>query len=89
MILLDTNVPIYALPNSESGTRHGSWARAVIAEGVSSTGAGINAVTLAEICVGAEDPESVVAEIRGWGIEILDLPAAAPLLSPRAYQTYR
>ena len=89
MILLDTNLPIYALPTSESGTRHRSWAGAVIAEGVSSTGVGVNAVSLAEICVGAEDPEFVVTEIRAWGIEILDIPSAASLLCARAYQTNR
>lgn len=89
MILLDTNVPIYALPTSESGARHRSWARGIIAEGVSSTGVGVNAVSLAEICVGAEDPESVVTEIRAWGIEILDVPSAAALVSARAYRTYR
>ena len=49
----------------------------------------VNAVSLAEICVGAEDPDLVVAEIRAWGIEILDIPASAAVLSARAYRAYR
>lgn len=89
MILLDTNVPIYALRTSESGIRYRSWARGIISGGVASTGAGINAISLAEMCVGVDDPELVVTEIRGWGIEILDVPAAASLSSARAYQTCR
>ena len=49
----------------------------------------VHAVSLAEICVGAEDPDLVVAEIRAWGIEILDIPASAAVLSARAYRAYR
>lgn len=77
MILLDPNVPIYALPTSVSGRGHRSWARQIIAEGVSSIGAGVNAISLAEICVGAEDPEFVFficahAEVRGYALATAD-----------------
>ena len=49
MMLLDTNVLLYA---SETGSRYHHWARQTIAEAVSTEGAAINAVCLAEICVG-------------------------------------
>ena len=61
----------------------------VIAEAVSSTGAALNAVSLAELCVGAQDPSLVVTRIRAWGIEVLDVASSAALLSARAYRTYR
>ena len=86
MILLDSNVLIYA---SEPGARYRSWATDVIVDAVSAAGAAVNAVSLAEICVGAEDPDLVIAEIRAWGIEILDIPASAAVLSARAYRAYR
>ena len=54
MILLDSNVLIYA---SEPGARYRSWATDVIVDAVSAAGAAVNAVSLAEICVGAEDPD--------------------------------
>ncbi len=31
----------------------------------------------------------MVAKIRAWGIDILDIPGSAALLSARAYRTYR
>jgi hypothetical protein len=86
MILLDTNVLIYAF---DRDSVQGEWARGLIADAVGGEGAGVNAVCLAEICVGAEDPESVVDGIRGWGIEILDVPAAAAEECAVAYRRYR
>lgn len=85
MIFLDTNVLIYA---SEYGTRHHDWARRIIAEAVSTEGAAINAICLAEICVGATEPLTVADRVRSWGIEILDVPAAAAELCAAAYQKY-
>lgn len=52
MILLDTNVLIYA---STDGSPFLEWARRTIAAGVSADGAAINAISLAEICVGDAD----------------------------------
>ena len=49
MMLLDTNVLLYA---AESGSRYQDWARETIARAISTEGAAINAVCLAEICVG-------------------------------------
>lgn len=86
MILLDTNVLIYAFDNSSPFFR---WARNTIAEAVSGEGAAINAVSLAEICVGDTDPSTVANRIRSWGVEILDVPAAAAEQATRAYLRYR
>ena len=47
MTLLDTNVLIYA---SDLGSRYHLWATAVIGDAVSSAGAAVNAVSLAEAC---------------------------------------
>lgn len=86
MILLDTNVLIYAF-GARSG--HQDWARTIIAGGVARDGAAINAATLAELCVGDAAPDSVAARVRGWGVEILDIPAAAAEIGARAYRLYR
>ncbi len=74
MILLDTNVLIYAFDPSSP---YSHWSSEIIAEAVAGDGAAINAVSLAELCVGDEEPETVADRIRGWGVEILDVPAAA------------
>ena len=86
MILLDTNVLIYAFTPSSPFY---DWARATIAEAVTGDGAAINAVSLAEICVGDADPPTVADRIRSWGIEILDVPAAAADVCAKAYRRYR
>jgi hypothetical protein len=54
MILLD--VLIYA---STDQSPFIEWARRTIAAGVSEDGAAVNAVSLAEICVGDAEPETV------------------------------
>jgi hypothetical protein len=61
MILLDTNVLIYA---STDQSPFLGWARRTIAAGVSEDGAAINAVSLAEICVGDAEPETVADRLR-------------------------
>lgn len=86
MMLLDTNVLIYT---SEDGSQYQDWARKIIAEAVSTEGAVINAVCLAELCVGDEYPATVADRIRSWGIEILDVPAAAAEVCAVAYRQYR
>ncbi len=85
-MFLDTNVLIYS---SEDGVQHHDWARRIIADAVSTDGAAINAVCLAEVCVGEEDPATVADRIRGWGVEILDVPVAAAEVCAAAYQQYR
>ena len=86
MILLDTNVLIYAF-DPDSPFCH--WAKETIAEAVAGDGAAINAVSLAEICVGDADPPTAADRIRSWGVEILDVPAAAADECAKAYRRYR
>lgn len=86
MILLDTNVLIYA---STDLSPFLEWARSTIAAGVSEDGAAVNAVSLAEICVSDAEPETVADRIRGWGITLLDVPAAVAEPCAKAYQQYR
>lgn len=86
MILLDTNVLIYA---SDARSPHRTWARTSIADAVTGEGAAVNAVTLAELCVGDAEPDTVADRIRSWGVDVLDIPAAAAEVSARAYLAYR
>jgi predicted nucleic acid-binding protein len=86
MILLDTNVLIYAF-DPESPLCQ--WARETIVSAVAGDGAAINAVSLAEICVGDRDPLTVADRIRSWGVEIVDVPAAAAGFCATAYRQYR
>lgn len=85
-MLLDTNVLIYA---SDARSPHCLWARRTIADAVAGGGAAINAVTLAELCVGDVEPTTVADRVRAWGVEALDIPAAAAEISARAFRTYR
>lgn len=86
MILLDTNVLIYA---STDRSPFLEWARQTIAVGVSDDGAAVNAVSLAEICVGDTEPETVADRLRSWGITLLDVPAAVAEPCAKAYLKYR
>jgi predicted nucleic acid-binding protein len=86
MILLDTNVLIYAF---DPGSPFFHWAREAISDAVAGDGAAINAVSLAEVCVGDAEPRSVADRIRTWGIEILDVPVAAAEVCAKAYRQYR
>ena len=86
MTLLDTNVLIYA---SDAGAEHHSWANDIITDAVDSTGAGLNPVSLAELCVGVEDSDPMLAWVHASGIVLLDMPSSAALQAARAYRTYR
>jgi predicted nucleic acid-binding protein len=86
MILLDTNVLIYAF---DPGSPFHRWARKMIVDAVAGDGAAINAVSLAELCVGDADPPTVADRVRSWGVEILDVPAAAAEVCATAYREYR
>ena len=85
MILLDTNVLIYAFA-SESPFK--AWARGIIADHASNEGVVINAVCLAELCVGDADPGSIADRIRSYGVSIVDVPAACAAPAAAAYQRY-
>lgn len=86
MILLDTNVLIYAF---DLDSPFYAWARETIASAVAGEGVAINAVSLAELCVGDAKPSTVADRIRSWGVEILDVPAAAADMCATAYRQYR
>ena len=87
MILLDTNVVIDA---QNEGSPFYAWSNQVIAEGISTDGVGINAITLAELCSAARaDSEKVQAELHSADISIIDLPARAAAICGRAYRRYR
>lgn len=86
MILLDTNVLIYA---SDPASSFHVWAIETIAGAVADEGAAINAVILAELCVGDSEPLTVADRIRVWGVAILDVPAAAADVCAEAYRSYR
>jgi predicted nucleic acid-binding protein len=86
MILLDTNVLVYAF---DPDSPFYQWARETIADAVAGEGAVINAVILAEICVGDANPLAAADRIRSWGVEILDVPAAAADVCATAYRKYR
>ena len=85
-MLLDTNVLIYA---ADERSKHCLWARRMIASCVASDGAAINAVSLAEVCVGDAEPQTVADRIRSWGVVVMDVPAAAAEVCARAYLAYR
>ncbi|MFL6262133.1 MAG: type II toxin-antitoxin system VapC family toxin [Thermoanaerobaculia bacterium] len=86
MILLDTNVLIYA---STEGSPFREWARQTISTGAAEGGAAVNAVSLAEVCVGDTEPEAVADRLRSWGITLLDVPTAAAEPCALAYLKYR
>jgi predicted nucleic acid-binding protein len=85
MILLDTNVLVYAF---DPDSPFCQWARDTISNSVAGDGAAINAVSLAEICVGEADPPTVADRIRSWGVEILDVPTASADVCAEAYRKY-
>ena len=86
MILLDTNVLIYAF---DPASPFYQWAQETIADAVAGDGAAINAVSLTELCVGDAEPSTVADRIRSWGVVILDVPAAAAVVCATAYRHYR
>ena len=61
MILLDSNVVIDA--RNRKSAFH-SWAEDVIADGLLGEGVALNAVVLAELCVGHDDPKSIETELK-------------------------
>jgi predicted nucleic acid-binding protein len=86
VILFDTNVVIDA---RDQRFAKGAWAADLVAEAVGSGGAAVNAIGLAELCVGQPEGADVESELLAAGFMILDLPAAASLICGRAYTKYR
>jgi predicted nucleic acid-binding protein len=85
MILIDTNVVIDARDASQPDH---AWAVKLIEDAASGEGAGVNAVTLAELCAGSPRPEDIAPEIKNLGLEIYDLPAATAQTCGQAYRRY-
>jgi predicted nucleic acid-binding protein len=85
--LLDTMLVVYARdPKSEFN----KWAVHQIADAVRADGAGMNAVSLAELCAGdGVDESAVAAAIESFGIQLLDVPFAAAERCGAAYRIYR
>ena len=87
MILLDTNLVIDA---QNEASLFFERSRKLIVEAVATTGAAVNAVTLAELCSGKRNIADLVqAELREAGVQLFDLPAAAAPICGRAYRHYR
>lgn len=87
MILLDTNVIIDA---QNKTSPFFEWSSEIVSEAVRTTGAAINAVTLAELCAGKERiAELVQNELQQARVELLDLPARAAAICGMAYRRYR
>lgn len=82
MILLDTNVLIYAF---DPDSRMHTWARGILRRSVLGEGAAINPVILAELFAGDQLPDTLLQRLEALGVNLLDLPIAA---SPRCAQAY-
>jgi len=86
VILIDASVLIYAF---EADSPFCHWARQVIAEAVAGEGAMVNAVVLAELCVGDARPDDLADRILSWGVEIASLSASAGPVCAAAFRQYR
>lgn len=86
MILLDTNVLIYSA-DPESRFHH--WSRKLISQEAAKRNAMVNAIAIAELCVGESEPASVPAWLLAWGILLVDVPASASVLCAEAYTLYK
>ena len=86
MILLDTNVLIYA--DDHTSPFH-SWSRQLIAETASVEEAVANPITIAELCVGEDNPSQVIARLQTWGILLADLPVSTAIICAQSYRQYR
>jgi predicted nucleic acid-binding protein len=85
--LLDTNVIVYA---RRPASPFHSWAVGQIADAVAGEGAGISAVSLAELCAEpAVDSADVYAAVGTFGIALMDIPNAAAVRCGEAYRAYR
>jgi predicted nucleic acid-binding protein len=85
MILFDTSVVLDAL---EEDSEYFQWAADLIINSASEGGAAVNAVTVAELCAGDRNPETVAADLLGWDMQVLDIPAAAAPVCGKAHRRY-
>ena len=73
----------------EPASPYRRWAEELIADGLAAHGIGLNAIVLAELCVGQSNPEAVQADLRARGFVVVEVPVAAAALCARAYTRYR
>jgi hypothetical protein len=85
VILVDTS-GILDAPDASSPWH--DWAIQQIANAISSEGAAINPVILAEASVKAADRASVAAALQSWGLRLLDLPLSVAAPTAGAYAQY-
>ena len=86
MILFDTNVILDAM-DKKSG--YFEWSLNLLVESAAADHAAVNAVTVAELCAGDREPESVMADLLNWDLHILDIPAAAAAACGKAHRRYK
>ena len=86
MILIDSNIVIDA---HDRLSPFRSSSAALIADAVERDGAAINAIVLAELCVGQEDPKFIEDQLIAKGLKIIDFPVAAAPICGTAYARYR
>ncbi len=85
MILIDTNVLIYAF---DPGAEYYAWARETLTAALAKEGAAINPVVLAELCVGDQDPETVGFRLEQMGLHFFDLKAEVSAVCARAFRQH-
>ena len=85
MTLFDTSVILDAL---DKKSEYFGWVSGLLIEAAAGDGAAVNAVTVAELCAGDRDPESVEADLLNWDLQVLDVPAAAAAVCGKAHRRY-
>jgi predicted nucleic acid-binding protein len=85
MILFDTSV-IIDLRDSKSPFH--DWAADQVSNAVSSEGAAVNSVCVAETAVRADKPDTVPLLLAGMGFNLLDLPISSAVPAAKAYAVY-
>jgi len=83
--LLDTCTLVYALERTDA---LGTWARGIIAACVAGEGAVTDTIALAEVGVGAEDPDTLAADVASWGVQLVPLPTNSAPVAARAFRAY-
>jgi predicted nucleic acid-binding protein len=86
VILIDSNIIIDA---HDRVSPFRSSSAGLIADAVEREGAGINAIVLAELCVGQEHPHALEGELRSEGLLVFDFPVAAAPICGAAFARYR
>lgn len=86
MTLLDTNVLV---DFQDTDSPFHAWAANVIKDAVSTEGAAVNALTVAELVSGGMERKALDQSLNDAGIEIHDLPTEAAYPCGKAYRRYK